>query len=295
MTDPARNDDLLFMYRRMALIRRFETVCMELYQRGRLECLLDHGADGDDGHVPVGTPDLGLAERDREFRLGHRALEGIDHLGLDEDDGVLVADGAFEQAACISWGGGHDHHQAGDVGEPGFEALSILCRRRPAAAALGAEDHWHARLAAHPAFNGRVDDARIEGPAGIHLGYAVGLDEDLVVPVLRDIEALSPAEMVAALTGLAPRARAGRGSFTVSPLGGQGVDLFAPIFNPPEIAMLGIGRARRCEVVEGEAIRSGLTAYLAFVFDHRTADGEAGAAYLATLRELPEGDGIPLT
>lgn len=42
-------------------------------------------------------------------------------------------------------------------------------------------------------------------------------------------------------------------------------------------------------------IRPGLTAYLTLVFDHRAADGEAGAAYLATLRELLEGDGVPLT
>lgn len=158
-------------------------------------------------------------------------------------------------------------------------------------------------LKAHPALNGRVDDARIERPRDIHLGYAVGLGEGLVVPVLRDADALPPLDLGAALTGLSARARTGRlaqaeaggSSFTISSLGGQGVDLFAPILNPPEIAILGIGRARARAVVEGEAIRSGLTAYLTLVFDHRAADGEAGAAYLATLRELLEGDGIPLT
>ena len=158
-------------------------------------------------------------------------------------------------------------------------------------------------LTAHTALNGWVDDARIERPGGIHLGYAVGLGEGLVVPVLRDAEALAPAELALALTKLSARARAARlaqaeaggGSFTVSSLGAQGVDLFAPILNPPEIAILGIGQARARAIVEGEAVRPGLTAYLTLVFDHRAVDGEAGAAYLAMLRETIESEGVPLS
>ena len=158
-------------------------------------------------------------------------------------------------------------------------------------------------LTDHTALNGWVDDARIERPVGIHLGYAVGLGEGLVVPVLRDAEAFSPAELASELTGLSARARAGRlaqgqaggGSFTVSSLGAQGVDLFAPILNPPEIAILGIGQARARAIVEGEAVRPGLTAYLTLVFDHRAVDGEAGAAYLAMLRETIESEGVPLS
>ncbi len=158
-------------------------------------------------------------------------------------------------------------------------------------------------LTDHTALNGWVDDARIERPVGIHLGYAVGLGEGLVVPVLRDAEAFSPAELASELTGLSARARAGRlaqgqaggGSFTVSSLGAQGVDVFAPILNPPEIAILGIGRARGRAIVEGEAVRPGLTAHLTHVFYNRPVDGETGAAYLATLRDILESQGVPLS
>ena len=157
-------------------------------------------------------------------------------------------------------------------------------------------------LKGHTALNGWVDDEKVEVAGPVHLGFAVGLGAGLVVPVLRDADSLSPSALAEALVRLAERARGGRlaaaeasgSSFTISSLGGQGVDVFAPILNPPEIAILGIGRAVPRAVVEGHNVIPALTAHLTLVFDHRATDGEAGAAFLAELRDRLESGEIPI-
>lgn len=157
-------------------------------------------------------------------------------------------------------------------------------------------------LPAHPRLNAWYRDDAIHACARIDLAIAVALEDDLAVPVIRDAGRLGLDAIAAGIESLATRARAGTlpgdaqadGTFTISNLGGLGVDSFQPIVNPPQVAILGLGRVR---AVEG---RASMAATL--VFDHRALDGADGARFLADLdRRLgdpaalagPPADGSP--
>ncbi|MFZ5493180.1 MAG: dihydrolipoamide acetyltransferase family protein [Pseudomonadota bacterium] len=146
-------------------------------------------------------------------------------------------------------------------------------------------------LPRHPLLNATVDGDRVQPSGAVHLGFAVALDDGLVTPVIRGADTLSLDEFAARAADLARRARSGSllrgetdgGTFTVSNLGGHGIDAFTPIVNPPQAAILGLGRVREVAVRDGEGIawRQCLTASL--TFDHRVADGVPAAALLQDL------------
>jgi pyruvate dehydrogenase E2 component (dihydrolipoamide acetyltransferase) len=153
-------------------------------------------------------------------------------------------------------------------------------------------------LGEHPALNASwVEGEGIYRPRAVHLGVATALEpEGLVVPVLRDAGRRTLRELAADLLALVERARAGRltpddlggGTFTITNLGAQRIDAFTPIINPPEAAILGVGR-----IAEKPAVRDGqlvvrTQATLALSFDHRVVDGAPAAAFLARLAELLE-------
>lgn len=142
-----------------------------------------------------------------------------------------------------------------------------------------------------------VDGQGLQNPEAIHVGVAVALDpEGLVVPVLRNADKRSLRELAADLLGLVDQARAGRlsptemqsGTFSITNLGGYRIDGFTPIINPPETAILGVGRiAEKAVVVEGK-IEPRTMCTLSLSFDHRVVDGAPAAAFLARLAELLE-------
>jgi pyruvate dehydrogenase E2 component (dihydrolipoamide acetyltransferase) len=131
----------------------------------------------------------------------------------------------------------------------------------------------------------------------VNVGVAVALDpEGLVVPVLRDADRRSLRELSADLLGLVEKARSRRltpaemqdGTFTITNLGGYRVDGFTPIVNPPEAAILGVGRiAEKAVVVDGNVVARTMCT-LSLSFDHRVVDGAPAAAFLARLAELLE-------
>ncbi len=134
-------------------------------------------------------------------------------------------------------------------------------------------------------------------PAGAHVGIAVALEpEGLVVPVLRDAHTRSLRELASDLLALADRARAGRlspaemqgGTFTITNLGAYRVDGFTPIVNPPETAILGVGRIADKPVVVAGRVEPRTMCTLSLSFDHRVVDGAPAAAFLARLAELLE-------
>ena len=104
----------------------------------------------------------------------------------------------------------------------------------------------------HPIVNSQVTDDGIALLPDVHVGLAVALDERPVVPVIRDADRLDLAELSAETTRLAEAARTGKlaladlegGTFSVSALGMFGVDAFTPVINPPNAAILGVGRLR---------------------------------------------------
>ncbi len=153
-----------------------------------------------------------------------------------------------------------------------------------------------AALEKHPVLNSRWEDGRIVAHDGIHVGIAVDTAAGLLVPVIRDVPRLSLQELSARAHTLIERARQRKlsaselqgGTFTVTSLGGFGIDAFTPIINFPECAILGVGRIRRCPVVRDDqiAIRDQVT--LSLTFDHRIADGAPAARFLQTLSALIE-------
>ena len=159
------------------------------------------------------------------------------------------------------------------------------------AAALALVDHPNVSAQWAP------DGRGLRHPDGAHVGVAVALEpEGLVVPVLRDAHSRSLRELAADLLTLADRARAGRlspaemqgGTFTITNLGGYRVDGFTPIINPPETAILGVGRiADKAVVVDGR-VEPRTMCTLSLSFDHRVVDGAPAAAFLARLAELLE-------
>jgi pyruvate dehydrogenase E2 component (dihydrolipoamide acetyltransferase) len=158
-------------------------------------------------------------------------------------------------------------------------------------------------LREHPALNARWETDRIIQPDTVNIGLAVDTNDGLLVPVVRDVPALTLRQLAERSADLVARARQGQlsaeelsgGTFTITNLGAMGVDAFTPIINHPECAVLGIGRIVRGPVVVGEAvvIRDGL--WLSLTFDHRIVDGAPAARFLDTLRRAVENPGAGLT
>jgi pyruvate dehydrogenase E2 component (dihydrolipoamide acetyltransferase) len=188
------------------------------------------------------------------------------------------------------------------------EAVRFRTQLQPEFARLGVDklpwDAIIARAAAlalqeHPAVQAQWDPngAGLRRPEGVHVGIAVALEpEGLVVPVLRDAHQRSLRELATDLLALADKARSGRlspaemqgGTFTITNLGAYRVDGFTPIINPPETAILGVGRiAEKAAVVEGR-VEPRTMCTLSLSFDHRVVDGAAAAAFLSRLAELLE-------
>ena len=142
-----------------------------------------------------------------------------------------------------------------------------------------------------------VDGQGLREVAEINVGVAVTLEpEGLVVPVLRQADRRSLRELAGELIELVGKARAGRlspaemqgGSFSITNLGGYRIDGFTPILNPPETAILGIGRIdEKAVVVEGAIVARSMCT-LSLSFDHRVVDGAPAAAFLARTAELLE-------
>jgi len=149
-------------------------------------------------------------------------------------------------------------------------------------------------LLRHPLLNARVDEGGIELLQEIHVGVAVALEDGLVVPVVRHADRLSLKQIAQETARLAAAARSGRlqldemagGSFSITALGMYDVDFFTPIINPPNVAILGVGRIHDATAWEGERPfrRSELT--LSLTIDHRAVDGAPAAEFLRTVRDL---------
>jgi pyruvate dehydrogenase E2 component (dihydrolipoamide acetyltransferase) len=151
-------------------------------------------------------------------------------------------------------------------------------------------------LRAHPLLNARVGEAEIELLEDVHVGMAVALDAGLVVPVIRHADRKALREIAAESSRLAAAARAGTlgldemagSTFSVTALGMAGVDFFTPIVNPPNVAILGVGRIHDAIAWDGERPIRRQQMTLSLTIDHRAVDGAPGAAFLGAVRDLLE-------
>jgi pyruvate dehydrogenase E2 component (dihydrolipoamide acetyltransferase) len=151
-------------------------------------------------------------------------------------------------------------------------------------------------LRRHPIVNSRIEGDRIKLLKEVNVGVAVALEEGLIVPVIRDADMKTIRDTACCRKQLVEKARRGElltrevsgGTFTVSNLGMFGIDVFAPIINPPESAILGVGRIlQKAVVIDGEVtVRPMMT--LSLVFDHRVMDGAKAAQFLKTITEVLE-------
>jgi pyruvate dehydrogenase E2 component (dihydrolipoamide acetyltransferase) len=155
-------------------------------------------------------------------------------------------------------------------------------------------------LRADPRLNSAIRDQHIEIYDPVNIGFAVSLDDGLVVPVVHDADRKSLAEISSERAVLVEAACNRRlklnevqgGTFTLSSLGSFGVTVFTPILNPPQAGILGVGAVEHLPtVVKGTIeVRPRLT--LTLVFDHRVTDGAPAAAFLKAIRERLERAGL---
>ncbi len=149
-----------------------------------------------------------------------------------------------------------------------------------------------------PQFNASLDLAsgEIVFRDYIHVGVAVDTDRGLLVPVVRDVDRKSVADLSLELGEIAQRARAGRltldemqgGGFSISNLGGIGGTGFTPIVNWPESAILGVARQRTVARWDGQGFTPRTMLPLALSYDHRLIDGADAARFLRYVCDVAE-------
>ena len=145
----------------------------------------------------------------------------------------------------------------------------------------------------HPQFNASLDPAAGELilKRYYHLGVAVATDRGLIVPVIRDVDGKPLLELQRELAALAQRVRDGKatledlrgGTFTITNIGALGGTGAIPIINYPEVAILGVARAREEPVVREGHIVPRVLLPLSLAFDHRVADGADAARFAAAI------------
>jgi 2-oxoglutarate dehydrogenase E2 component (dihydrolipoamide succinyltransferase) len=151
-------------------------------------------------------------------------------------------------------------------------------------------------LQAIPSINSRMEGDELITNNAYDIGVAVGTERGLIVPVVKDCEKLTFAEIETSLAGFATKAREGRisledlsgGVFTISNGGVYGSLLSTPILNPPQSGILGMHKIQdRAVVVNGQIVARPMM-YLALSYDHRVVDGKEAVTFLVRVKDCIE-------
>jgi pyruvate dehydrogenase E2 component (dihydrolipoamide acetyltransferase) len=145
-----------------------------------------------------------------------------------------------------------------------------------------------------PIVNSRIEGDKIYISHKVHVGVVVGIKDGIVIPVIFNAQAKSMAQIAREWEDLSKRAVENRlkleeitgGTITISNVGNVGIDVFTPILNPPEVAVVGITRTRQRPIVRDGQITIGEMAYLCLTGDHRVMDAEPIARFLMVLEEI---------
>jgi 2-oxoglutarate dehydrogenase E2 component (dihydrolipoamide succinyltransferase) len=151
-------------------------------------------------------------------------------------------------------------------------------------------------LRAFPAVNGRIDGADIVLHNAYDIGVAVSTERGLMVPVLRDADRMSFAEIEKAIGAFAVKAREGTiavsdlqgGTFTITNGGVFGSLLSTPILNPPQSGILGMHSIQKRPVAVNDEVVIRPMMYLALSYDHRIVDGREAVSFLVRIKECIE-------
>jgi pyruvate dehydrogenase E2 component (dihydrolipoamide acetyltransferase) len=155
-------------------------------------------------------------------------------------------------------------------------------------------------LEKHEVMNSTIEGEEITTYSDINVAVAINTDQGLVAPVIHHANQKPTKEINADIDSLAQKAKESRlaiedltgGTFTISNLGRYDVVTFAPVINPPQCAILGLGAIAYKPIADGERVLSRPTTTLTLVFDHRIVDGVPAAKFLQEIRknlEEPEG------
>jgi pyruvate dehydrogenase E2 component (dihydrolipoamide acetyltransferase) len=144
--------------------------------------------------------------------------------------------------------------------------------------------------------NATLNGEQIKVFEDVNVGIAVASEKGLVVPVIRNADGKSLTEIASVLLTLVEKARQGQlakddvsgGTFTITNLGMYGVDVFIPIINPPETAILGVGRVVEKPVVINGQVTVRPVMQLSLAYDHRIVDGAPAAQFLQAVKKILE-------
>jgi 2-oxoglutarate dehydrogenase E2 component (dihydrolipoamide succinyltransferase) len=147
-----------------------------------------------------------------------------------------------------------------------------------------------------PGVNAEIDGDDLVYKNHYDIGVAVGTEQGLVVPVVRDADRLSFAEIEKAIAALGQKARDGKlsiddlsgGTFTISNGGVYGSLLSTPILNPPQSGILGMHKIERRPIALGDKIEIRPMMYAALTYDHRVVDGREAVTFLVRVKECVE-------
>jgi 2-oxoglutarate dehydrogenase E2 component (dihydrolipoamide succinyltransferase) len=151
-------------------------------------------------------------------------------------------------------------------------------------------------LRRYPIINASLDGDDVVYHGYFDIGVAVSTARGLVVPVLRDADKLTLAEIERAIAGFASRGEEGKlgideltgGTFSISNGGVFGSMLSTPILNPPQSAILGLHRIEQRPIAEGDKVVIRPMMYVALSYDHRLIDGRDAVLFLVAVKELIE-------
>jgi 2-oxoglutarate dehydrogenase E2 component (dihydrolipoamide succinyltransferase) len=147
-----------------------------------------------------------------------------------------------------------------------------------------------------PAVNAEIDGDDIVYKNYYDIGVAVGTEQGLVVPVVRDVDNLSFGEIESTIAALGRKARDGKltideltgGTFTISNGGVYGSLLSTPILNPPQSGILGMHKIQKRPIAVGDKVEVRPMMYLALSYDHRIVDGREAVTFLVRVKECLE-------
>ncbi len=147
-----------------------------------------------------------------------------------------------------------------------------------------------------PAVNAEIDGDDLVYKNHYDIGVAVGTEQGLVVPVLKDADAMSFADIEKKIADLGRRARDGKltledltgGTFTISNGGVYGSLMSTPILNPPQSGILGMHKTQNRPVAHGDKIEIRPMMYLALSYDHRVVDGREAVTFLVRVKDFIE-------
>lgn len=151
-------------------------------------------------------------------------------------------------------------------------------------------------LKEHMYMNSTLENDQIKVFEDINVGVAVATEKGLVVPVVHNADRKALSEVAMTLKELIEKTKGDRltiddvigGTFTITNLGMYGVDMFIPIINPPEAAILGVGKITQRPIVENGEIKIKPIMQLSLSYDHRIVDGAPAAQFLQKIRQILE-------